>query len=220
VRAALFSRAHGRCVGTKEAARLRAARARRRLLYFVRYTRSPASFLLDSTASPIFLLRVPEMKPRMLCFCQPVALAISAIDAPALRRIRSSTMAFLENSRGTLAVLVALLRVVFFAAGFPALAVPGFRAPLSPFGAPLLVLATLVAVAGAGASWAPRVAAVGFVVVLVVSFGIVVVPLCALAHDDSSLTPSRTSSVNAHRGADLLEGKAMPQAFNSVVQTN
>ena len=58
------------------------------------YTRSPCSFLMDSTASPIFLVRLPEMKPRMLWFCQSVALAISAIVAPSLRRRRSRTIAF------------------------------------------------------------------------------------------------------------------------------
>ena len=31
------------------------------------YVRSPASFLVDSTVRPIFLVRFPLMKPRMLC---------------------------------------------------------------------------------------------------------------------------------------------------------
>src|SRR3954447_11709524 len=78
------------------------------------YVRSPASFLVLSTVRPIFLVKLPEMKPRMLWFCQSVALAISAIVAPSLRRRRSRTMAFLLNSRGTAASLMGLAS--FFAA--------------------------------------------------------------------------------------------------------
>jgi hypothetical protein len=39
-----------------------------KVAYFVRYTRSPASFLLLSTTSPIFLVTAPEMKPRIEWF--------------------------------------------------------------------------------------------------------------------------------------------------------
>ena len=54
--------------------------------YFsILYVRSPASFLVEEIGRSIFLVRVPEMNPRMLWFCQPVAFAISAMVAPPLR---------------------------------------------------------------------------------------------------------------------------------------
>src|ERR1039457_328915 len=93
------------------------------------YVRSPASFLVDSTVRPIFLVRFPLMKPRMLWFCQSVALAISAMVAPLGRRRRSRTMAFFENSRGTTAsftlgafLLVAFSLACFFGAALACLA--------------------------------------------------------------------------------------------------
>jgi len=49
--------------------------------------------------SPIFLQIAPEMKPRTLCFCQPVAATMSASVAPSGRRSSSRTWAFLLPSR-------------------------------------------------------------------------------------------------------------------------
>jgi len=42
--------------------------------------RSADSFFDDRTVRPIFFEIVPLMKPRIVWFCQPVALAISAIE--------------------------------------------------------------------------------------------------------------------------------------------
>jgi hypothetical protein len=55
------------------------------LLAGIRYVLSPASFLVLSTFKPIFLVSGPEMKPRMLWFCQEVALTISSRVAPSFR---------------------------------------------------------------------------------------------------------------------------------------
>jgi hypothetical protein len=44
----------------------------------IRYVRSPASFFVDSTFRPIFFPTCALRNPRMLWFCQSVALAISA----------------------------------------------------------------------------------------------------------------------------------------------
>src|SRR5687767_2673565 len=61
--------------------------------------RSPESFLEDSTVRPIFFATFPLMKPRMLWSCQSVALAISAVVAPCLRRRSSRTIAFFVPAR-------------------------------------------------------------------------------------------------------------------------
>ena len=42
----------------------------------IRYVRSPASFLEDSTARPIFFVMFPLMKLRILWLCRFVVLAI------------------------------------------------------------------------------------------------------------------------------------------------
>src|ERR1035437_8926582 len=80
------------------------------------------------------------MKPRMLWFCQSVALAISASVAPLGRRRRSRTMLFFENSRGTLAsfTLAAFLLVTFSLAcffGATLVCLAAFFAPLLALGA-------------------------------------------------------------------------------------
>jgi len=61
----------------------------------IRYVLSPLSLLTDSTVNSIFLVKVPLMKPRMLWFCQLVALASSAIVAPSFLRRSSRTRSFL-----------------------------------------------------------------------------------------------------------------------------
>jgi hypothetical protein len=62
--------------------------------YFpIRYVRSPAVFLADSVFSPLLLPRMLT-KPRIVCFCQPVASVISARVAPLARSISASTSAF------------------------------------------------------------------------------------------------------------------------------
>src|ERR1039458_8940562 len=59
------------------------------------YTRVPSSRLVELTVSPIFLPRVPLMKPRTLCACQDVASIISASVAPLARCSRSRIVAVL-----------------------------------------------------------------------------------------------------------------------------
>src|ERR1017187_5757009 len=138
------------------------------------YVRSPASFLVDSTVRPIFLVRFPLMKPRMLWFCQSVALAISASVAPLGRRRRSRTIAFFENSRGTAAsftlgafLLATFSLACFFGATLACLA--AFFAPLLSLGAPFFWLAAFFATAFSGATCAPCSATAADSVVLVVS---------------------------------------------------
>src|ERR1039458_2094035 len=63
------------------------------------YTRVPSSRLVELTVSPIFLPRVPLMKPRTLCACQDVASMISASVAPLARWIKARTVAVLLPSR-------------------------------------------------------------------------------------------------------------------------
>jgi hypothetical protein len=53
----------------------------------------------DSTTSPIFFVTFPLRNPRMLWFCQEVALAISAIVAPTFRRRSFNTLAFFVSVR-------------------------------------------------------------------------------------------------------------------------
>lgn len=176
----------------------------------IRYTRSPASFLLDSTASPIFLVRVPETKPLIEWFCQPVALAISAIVAPPLRCSRSRTICFLLPSRG-------LLAVAFFVAGFVAFLLAGFFASflaaglLAVFlalGALCFLLAFLFEVAFSGATCAPG-SATAAVCVVVLAFVVMVLVLWRLIRAPHSSLGSRgTSSARSHGHADLPDGKA------------
>src|ERR1017187_8995391 len=118
------------------------------------------------------------MKPRMLWFCQSVALAISAIVAPLGRRRRSRTIAFFENSRGTLAsfTLAAFLLAglaSFFAASFAAgaflLVDLASLAAFLALGAPPFLLAPFFEVAFSGATGAPCSATAAVSVVLVAS---------------------------------------------------
>src|ERR1700730_19339118 len=50
----------------------------------MRYTR-PRSSWVDARLSPSFFFRVPEKRPRTVCRCQPMALAISSTVAPSGR---------------------------------------------------------------------------------------------------------------------------------------
>ena len=61
--------------------------------------RSPASLFVDSTFSPSFLVTCPLTNPRMLWFCQSVALAISARVAPSFRFISSRKFSALLPDR-------------------------------------------------------------------------------------------------------------------------
>ena len=72
--------------------------------YFTLYTRSPWSLRMDSTVSFIFFETVPEIKPRIVCGCHFVNLAISAAVAPSLRRsnwITSAGGALWRNGDGS-----------------------------------------------------------------------------------------------------------------------
>src|ERR1017187_7764023 len=120
------------------------------------------------------------MKPRMLWFCQSVALAISASVAPLGRRRRSRTMAFFENSRGTLAsfTLAAFLLVTFsfacfFGAALDCLA--AFFARLLALGAPFFWLASFFEEAFSGATGAPCSATAAVSVVLDSAFFMVLI---------------------------------------------
>ena len=68
------------------------------------YTRSPASFFVDSILRPCFLAAV-ERKPRTMWACQSVAFTISARVAPLARPISSRIFAPLLSARGVLASL-------------------------------------------------------------------------------------------------------------------
>src|ERR1017187_6590601 len=101
-------------------------------------------------------MRVPETKPLIEWFCQPVALAISAIVAPSLRRRRSRMICFLLPSRGwRFSGLGAAALDAFLLAGFASFLAAAFLAPFWPLGAPLLLVAFLVEVACFGAAFAP-----------------------------------------------------------------
>src|ERR671918_1717137 len=53
-----------------------------------------------STVSPSFFLSAPEMAPRMVWYCQPVALAICSTVAPSGRLSSSIMRACLVPARG------------------------------------------------------------------------------------------------------------------------
>src|SRR5437588_6368801 len=65
----------------------------------MRYTRSPASVLLDSICRLCFLAAV-DKKPRTLCACQPVVFRISPSVAPWDRPINARIWAPLLSGRG------------------------------------------------------------------------------------------------------------------------
>ena len=151
----------------------------RRGYFPVRYRRSPAGFVLDSTVMPIFLRRVPLMKPRMLWFCQFVASAISAKVAPLGRRRSSRIVAFLDPSRASIGAGEAFLlvgRTGFFAAwaGLAAFFGAVCLARLLAFGSPFFRLAALFA-AFSGATWAPCSATAAVLVLVVASVFVIVV---------------------------------------------
>jgi hypothetical protein len=69
--------------------------------------RSFASFRVDWSCIPIFFEIVPLINPRIVWFCQLVALAISAVVSPCFRRGISSTIAFFVSPRSLVADLAA-----------------------------------------------------------------------------------------------------------------
>src|SRR5215471_20452274 len=99
------------------------------------------------TARPIFLLMVPDRKPRMECGCHPVAFISSLAVAPPGRFSKSRTIAVLLFFRAHLA-------------GFSPLA---FFAPLSTF---LAALAFVPDFPFLGATWARLAPAVAFLLPL------------------------------------------------------
>src|SRR5688572_5360233 len=110
---------------------------------------------------PSFLPSVPLTNPRTLCACQPVALIISARDAPLGRLIRSRTLAPLLSARRVpdsfvLAGLAAL--GAFFEAGasfFAAAGLAGLLAVFLALGAGFFLLASFFEEGFAGAPFAP-----------------------------------------------------------------
>src|ERR1035441_9686822 len=108
----------------------------------MRYVRSPPSGLKDSTSYPAFFM-APAMKPRTVCFSQPIFSMISANVAPLLRWSMATTWAVLLPSRGALAPVAASLAVVSL------VALAFFGAPLAAVGAALAFLG-LAAGGGAG----------------------------------------------------------------------
>src|SRR5438105_14233918 len=77
------------CNVSKRAAHARSAEA-------MRYTR-PRSSCAEATVSPSFFFRVPEKRPRTVCRCQPIALAISSTVAPSGRRSIAITAPCLDD---------------------------------------------------------------------------------------------------------------------------
>src|ERR1035437_6800395 len=133
------------------------------------------------------------MKPRMLWFCQSVALAISASVAPLGRRRRSRTMLFFENSRGTLAsfTLAAFLLATFSLACFFGVALAclaAFLAAFWPLGAPFFWLAAFFEVACSGAAFAPCSATAAAVASFWVASVLVFIVLLFLSAVDPRMT--------------------------------
>src|ERR1700675_3908463 len=83
------------------------------LYFLIWYTRSPASVFVDSILRPCFLAAV-DRKPRIECFCQSVAFAISASVAPLGRPISARIFAPLLSTRGALASLAWAALAAFF----------------------------------------------------------------------------------------------------------
>src|ERR1035437_3971264 len=118
----------------------------------MRYRLSPDSFLLDSTLRPIFLRRAPLRKPRMLWFCQWVALAISVNEAPLGRRRSSRMVALFDPLRSSvagwdafwLAGFACFLAKSLLAAGLACFFGAAFLARWLALGAPLFWLAGLL----------------------------------------------------------------------------
>src|ERR1017187_268490 len=101
------------------------------------------------------------MKPRTVCFCQPIFSIISASVAPFLRCSMATTWAVLLPSRGP-ALAFALAALGALAAFFAVVAFLGAAAfglpPLALFwllGAPFLALAPFFGEAFSGATFAP-----------------------------------------------------------------
>ena len=101
--------------------------------WLIRYVRSPLSDLKDSTVNPAFFI-APAMKPRTVCFCQPILSMISASVAPFFRWSIATTWAVLLPSRGAVAsrafAAVLLLGAFFGAVIFLAALPLAVRAPL------------------------------------------------------------------------------------------
>src|ERR1017187_2543260 len=92
----------GEVIQAEKPAAAGAGRARREgpeSYWLIRYVRSPLSDLKDSTVYPAFFI-APAMKPRTVCFCQPIFSIISAKVAPFFRWSMATTWAVLLPSRG------------------------------------------------------------------------------------------------------------------------
>src|ERR1035441_8785432 len=112
----------------------------------MRYVRSPPSGLKDSTSYPAFFM-APAMKPRTVCFSQPIFSMISASVAPFLRWSMATTWAVLLPSRGALAPVASSLAVVSL------VALAFFGAPLAAVGAALAFLGLAAGAGSAAASF-------------------------------------------------------------------
>jgi hypothetical protein len=96
----------------------------------LRYVRSQPALLDDSMG---ILLPAVEMNPRTLCFCQPVALMISALVARSARLINSRILAPLLAVRGVFASFDGFEAFSLTLAGCAALAVFGACLPVRAF---------------------------------------------------------------------------------------
>src|ERR1035437_9159009 len=136
------------------------------------------------------------MKPRTVCFCQPIFSMISASVAPFFRWSMATTWAVLLPSRGPAlsgAFAAFLGALVVFFAGIVFLGAAAL-APLLALGAPFFWLAAFFEGAFSGATGAPCSATAAVSVVLVASafFMVGVYPFGGWsAHDDSSLRSPR-----------------------------
>ena len=85
--------------------------------------RTPPSGLNDSTVWPAFFI-APAIKPRTVCFCQPIFSMISGRVAPSFRSSMPTTWAVLLPSRTPLALGASAFldgfAAFFFAAGLAA----------------------------------------------------------------------------------------------------
>src|SRR5215469_7794900 len=125
------------------------------------------------TARPIFLLMVPDRKPRTECGCQPVASLSSVAVAPPGRLSRSRMIAVLLFFRARLA-------------GFSPLA---FFAPLDAF---LAALAFFPDFGFFGATWAERAPSGAFAVSTASVLVIIVVSPCG-SSAMTSIPPLRSN---------------------------
>src|SRR5262249_5052717 len=125
-----------------------------RSYFLIWYTRSPASFLVDSIWSPRSFPAV-ERNPRTLCACQSVAFMISVRVAPLGRPIKSRIFAPLLPPRGELASLTGFARLLTaLASCLGACFLEPFMVPW-PLDEPFFELASFFEAALSGATGAP-----------------------------------------------------------------